>query len=609
MKGRAAAWAPLLLALGVVAVLFGGRSCVKEPDPPLLRLADVVPRDVEVGDRVAVLGADFPPGRAARVTFRGTLHRPGERPIRAAEIVACAVATSPQRLELPFDEATQALFAGAARHATHTTFEGDIEVAFPGASPGAAPVTGRLAHVTFDVRPGPGVARRLEESGEAVIAWLGIKARAGGSGLVVEEVEPGSRARAWGIAEGDVVTSFDGVRVAAPSDMVPPPDEQTATVGLRRGGGEDVTRSLPLLGLPRPPAAEFLAPVATVGTTLFAVFLLGVPSTPLAPWLLGIMGRARDRRRHGGLWLPARSDSLTRAGFALIVDILAYASLAVMPFGQYLIAARLDVGILFVIAVASLGLAAFMAAGSTWAGMRASMQVVWRHAPAGFAIASVVAATGSLRIQEINDAQGACPWQWLAFRQPGALLALGLLLASCHVSPDIVSPDLARPPSREKGDGAARSATGRRGPWFGAACRAHSVLVAGLASSLFLGGWHLPGPVDADRYAQPVLEVAEAAWLMSKTYALAWIVASTRSLLGSGHVGEGRATSYWQLPLGAMALVASIAWARWSPTPAAQQLMSALLAGMSALAAAAVLLWTRRSATSAVADRHVSPIL
>ena len=619
MKGRASAWAPLVLALGLVSLFFGARSCARGSEPQLVQLADVVPRDVEVGDRITVFGSDFPTGRPARVSFRGTLHRPGEPAVRAAGIAASAIAASPQRLEFTFNEAIQAAFAGAGARETHTTFDGDVEVAFIAAAPGAAAVTGHLAHVTLDVRPSPGSARRLEQSGEALLAWLGVRARSGGSGLVVESVEVGSRAEAWGLEEGDVVTSFDGLRVASASDLVPAPGEQTAMVGIRRGGDAETTRPLRLAGLPLPPAAELLPPVATVAMTLIAIGLLGAPSVLFAPWLLGVLWRGGHRQgRSRGPWLAGRPAALPYAGPALILDVLAYASIAVMPFGQYLIAARLDVALLFVGAAASLAVAAFMAARSPWAGLHAAMQVVWQHVPAAAAVASVVAATGSLRIQEINDAQGAFPWQWLAFRHPGAPLALGLLLASGHITPNVAGVPgrllaesaRSRPRPGEAGDVPSAAAGHERSPWIDAARRAHRVVVAGLAGSLFLGGWHLPGVVDAERFARPVMEVAGAAWLIGKAWVLAWTVTSIRSWFPPMNLVErSRAALVWQFPLGVLALVASVAWARWSPTPALQALVSALLLGLAVSVAAAILRWTHRATTSAVVGRHVSTIL
>ncbi len=61
-------------------------------------------------------------------------------------------------------------------------------VAFAAAAAGAPPITGSLRHVVFDVRPsaGPADAERDREGGERVLAFVGIHASQGASGLVVE---------------------------------------------------------------------------------------------------------------------------------------------------------------------------------------------------------------------------------------------------------------------------------------------------------------------------------------------------------------------------------------------------------------------------------------
>ena len=79
--------APVLLALGVAWLVAGGGACGRESSPQLVQVLDMAPREVEVGEHVNLVGQGFPPGKPARVTFRGTLLRPGERPERSVEVV------------------------------------------------------------------------------------------------------------------------------------------------------------------------------------------------------------------------------------------------------------------------------------------------------------------------------------------------------------------------------------------------------------------------------------------------------------------------------------------------------------------------------------------
>jgi NADH-quinone oxidoreductase subunit H len=278
-----------------------------------------------------------------------------------------------------------------------------------------------------------------------------------------------------------------------------------------------------------------------------------------------------------------------------------------LPFGQYLVAAQLDVGVLFVAAVAAASSAAFAASGSLLRGVRSALEVVWQHVPAAAAVASVVVTTGSLRVQEVERAQGGWPWDWLAFRSPATLVALALLLLCARIEIEgavradagsvaaLIDVDVARPP---------------RGPWLGAACRAHALLVAGLASVLFLGGWLLPGLSPAEQDAHPALEVAGAAWLLAKTWGIAFALAWVDWALPRRRLSERtRTTALWLAPLALAVFLAAAGWTWWSPARAAQLLVSGSLVAAVALAAVAVAVRVRHGLLAASGEGRVSPFL
>ena len=647
---RAVAQAPVLLAIALACLFVGGRSCERDVTPQLLEVHEMVPREVEVGDRVALLGAGFPPGKTARVTFRGTLHRPGERPLLGAEIIVPARVVAPERIEIAFDEATQALFSRAGDRATHTTFDGEVEVAFAAAAQGAAPIAGVLEHAVLDVRPSATASMdERDQEGERALQWMGVRAVAGGSGLVLEQVDAGSRAQAAGLAAGDVVTTFDGVRVASAADVVPPPGERAATIQVRRppegsssNGAAESTHILLVDGFRRSPPAELVGAALTVWIALLVVWFFAAPGRPVVaaavqrvvarlrqrmggprsrPWTSGarpLVAGPRDvtgapRRRAmgaGSLWRALSGvahEALPPQGPWAIADVVPCALLAAMPFGQYMVAAHLDVGLLFVAAATSLVAAAFVTHRSAWRGALAAASIAWQHVPAAVAVASVVVTTGSLRIQEIEGAQGGLPWDWLAFRSPAGLLALGLLLACMGLEPS---------DSWERGQGLAAlveegvGGRPRAGPWVGAACRAHRVLVAGLASVLFLGGWLLPGLGATEQRASAALEIAGAAWLLAKTWALVLAMAWVQwSLRGWTRGAGARATSFYLAPLSMGALVGTAAWTWWGPSPATQLLVSTSLVATVGLAFISLAHRVRHGLTSAAGDGHLSSFL
>jgi NADH-quinone oxidoreductase subunit H len=644
MKGRRAL-APRALALvfaSLVALLgflgVGGllaRQTSRATDPALrtVQALEVVPRELEPGDRLVILGAGFPSGKPARVTLRGTMRRPGERPERGAEVAVAGRAIAGDRVELAFDDAFQALLCGSGDRAAHTTFEGDVEVAF-GAAAGGPPVAGVLERVTIDARPTrAGSTREREQDGARALAWMGMEATVAPAGLLVEGVDAASRAQSAGISAGDLVTTFDGVRVASLADLVPPPGEHVATIGVRPArGAAETTRPIHMDGFRRAPPAELVVAAVLVLASLLVVVLFASPAFPFAATLLQPMvARARRRAATARPAMP-RGDrvasmlarivraGLPPAGPSAAVDAFACGLLAVLPFGQYVVSVRLDVSLFFVAAVTSLSAAAtaaLVARRSVWRGVRAAFRVTWQHAPAAVAVASAVIATGSVRVRDIERAQGGLPWQWLAFRSPAGLLALGLLLACLCIEPDGATPvppasALASLVALDDGPRASqRPARGRR-PWLDAACRAHRVLVAGLASVLFLGGWLLPGVTAEQQDASAVLELAGAVWLLAKARVVLMAMASARWAAApwSPSTGPGaRATWIWLGPLAVAAFAGTAAWSRWSPGAAEQLLASLSLVATAGLAAAALVHRIRHGARSPAADGHLSPFL
>jgi NADH-quinone oxidoreductase subunit H len=598
---------PVFLAIACCWLLSGAGGCTREASPQLVRVSDIAPREVEPGDRVAIVGEGFPPGREARVTFRGTLHRPGEKPETEVEIVVGGVVAGTEQVEVAFSETTQAMFCRARDRAAHTTFEGDLEVAFAAATAGAAPVAGTLRHVVFDVRPSASPSDvEQDREGTRLLAWVGMEATASSAGLTVTSVEPGSRAEAAGISPGDTLATFDGVRVATVGDVVPASGEREATIVLRRTDGtSELTRTLAVDGFRRAPPADLVAAALIALSALALVLILGAPARPV---LAAPLQRLVSRMRAGVVpaFRAAARDALPPAGPLALVDALAYALLAAMPFGQYLVAAQLDVGLLFVAAATALTVAALLSSGTALRGLKAAAHVALQHVPAALAVVTVVATTGSLRMQEIARTQGGWPWDWLAFRSPGALVALGLLLACCRIEPDgpdapttAVAALVETPPRRRV-----------RGLWLEAACRAHRILVAGLASGLFLGGWLLPGLTAAEQAGSPVLQLAGAAWLLAKTWGIVLLMIWGASALPEARVVErSRNAALWLVPVSFAALLAAAAWTWWSPVGAAQLLVSGSLVALVVLLAVALAHRIRHGLLSPVGDGRVSPFL
>src|SRR4051794_14428352 len=158
--------APLPLFLGT-SVALATLGCVfgchtREP-LELLVVHRLDPARASSGDRVVVTGEGFPEGRAATVTFRGDLLRPGLPRQTDVRIVAQAVPPERGSVAVAFDRAMERRFAGRGEAATHTTFVGDVQVTFQPGPDGSMPLAGAAHGVRFDVLPSVGEALEPED--------------------------------------------------------------------------------------------------------------------------------------------------------------------------------------------------------------------------------------------------------------------------------------------------------------------------------------------------------------------------------------------------------------------------------------------------------------
>src|SRR6266542_642650 len=423
--------------------LFGATGCTSTEVPPqLLNVLDFAPREAEVGDRLEVIGAGFPEGKTAHVVFKGTLSRPGRKPIKGVEIDVDAASTSADKIEMQLTEGLQTAFCGAGDEAIHTTFNGNVIVSFAASSPGALPITGSVRGVQIDFRT-PSTRRAVvqarENEGDRALDFMGIVVSSespASGGLLATTVRPASPADRAGILAGDLITGFEGVRVISKSDINPTGASRFATLTVRRAEGKGVEESkqVTIEGF-RPSAPADLLGAGLVLLVAAAIILLFMaPVAGIITWVeRRVSARMQSRigpNRAGPqgflVWmadgiksimkediLPTESDQPLFRLAPYLVFLGVSATFCVMPFGQHLIAADLDIGILFVIAVTSLVTIGLMMGGwasnNKWSmlgGIRSAAQIISYEIPGAIAIVCIVMMTGSLRVQDIIRAQG-----------------------------------------------------------------------------------------------------------------------------------------------------------------------------------------------------------
>jgi NADH-quinone oxidoreductase subunit H len=178
-------------------------------------------------------------------------------------------------------------------------------------------------------------------------------------------------------------------------------------------------------------------------------------------------------------------------GFALVFVAL--------PFGESLIAADLNVGIFYLTAIVALVVVGILLAGwssnSKWAlfgGMRSAAQVISYEIPAGIAVMVPVAMAGTLSMQGIIRSQGAWPWEWAIFLNPFALLAFVVFFISQLAEGNRTPFDLPEAESELVAGYLSEYSSFRFALYF--LVEFGNLWVMGaIATTLFLGGWQVPG--------------------------------------------------------------------------------------------------------------------
>ena len=194
--------------------------------------------------------------------------------------------------------------------------------------------------------------------------------------------------------------------------------------------------------------------------------------------------------------VPGRSSRFLFLLAPLIVLVPALAAWAVIPFSPEFVLADIDAGLLFVLALTSLGVYGVILAG--WASnskyaflgaMRSAAQMVAYEIAMGFALVGVLMAAGSLNLGEIVRAQmgGFGSWNWL-WLFPLFIVYFVSGLAETNRAPFDVA------------EGESEIVAGFHVEYSGAAFAslfalpeyANMILISALTAVLFFGGWLSP---------------------------------------------------------------------------------------------------------------------
>ncbi len=178
---------------------------------------------------------------------------------------------------------------------------------------------------------------------------------------------------------------------------------------------------------------------------------------------------------------------------------------------QFVIAPHMDIGVVFVLAVGSLGVYAIVLGGwssnnkySLLGSLRSSAQLISYEIPMGMAVLGVFLVTGSLNVEKIIDHQTSAGWNFF-FQPVACLLFVTAIFAECNRVPfDLPECE------QELVGGYHTEYSGMKFALFFLGEYTAMLSTSFLAISLFFGGWHLPYVTELlePGYGEMILKVA-----------------------------------------------------------------------------------------------------
>jgi NADH-quinone oxidoreductase subunit H len=182
----------------------------------------------------------------------------------------------------------------------------------------------------------------------------------------------------------------------------------------------------------------------------------------------------------------------------VICFVAAFLAYICIPFGQGLIVADLNVGILYIMAITTFTVISLLMAGwgsnnkyALLGGMRSAAQIVSYEVPMVASILVVIVFVGSLSMVEIVKAQSGLVFNWFIFRLPFGPVAFVTYVIAGTAESNRVPFDIPEA-EQELVAGYNVEYSGMKFAMFFLAEFVNMFTVSAVATTLFLGGWNGP---------------------------------------------------------------------------------------------------------------------
>ena len=222
------------------------------------------------------------------------------------------------------------------------------------------------------------------------------------------------------------------------------------------------------------------------------------------------------------LTIPAGADKIVFLLAPLISVTLALGAWAAIPIAPGWIVANINVGILYLFAVSSMGVYGIIMGG--WASnskypfmgaLRSAAQMISYEVSLGFVIVTVILLAGSMNLDVIVQRQAGGFWNWNILGGGGfkGLLAAPVMITMAVIFFISSLAETNRPPF-DLSEAESELVAGYQveygsSPYmlFYLAETANIILMSGFTASLFFGGWQLPWPVNWSGWNPTVVSI------------------------------------------------------------------------------------------------------
>ncbi|HMP62026.1 MAG TPA: NADH-quinone oxidoreductase subunit NuoH [Phenylobacterium sp.] len=283
--------------------------------------------------------------------------------------------------------------------------------------------------------------------------------------------------------------------------------------------------------------------------------------------------------------IPDGADKVVFILAPLISFILAFAAWAVVPLAPGWVVSDINVGVLYLLAISSLGVYGIIMGG--WASnskypflgsLRSAAQMVSYEVSIGFVIVTVILLAGTMNLQSIVEQQGGGFWNWNVFG--GGLVNLPMALVMIPMVVVFFISALAetnRPPfdlpEAESELVAGYQVEYSSTPYllFMIGEYANIVLMCALITILFFGGWQAPFPTPfVESWPATAQSFFGFMWFFAKTVFFFFLIAMVKAIVPRYRYDQLMRLG-WKvfLPTSLVAVVIIAAWRVFGPAQGA----------------------------------------